>query len=467
MYDTEEGEINDRRALYIRCASCNSKIYFANWIDYASFRTDPTVVLKCPGFKCERPDNTIDSLVIANLITALPHRVKGTMLEENGEEKKIGVRMDEQRCREQIQKKIQKSSNVFKGSRNWDALLATIKSTSENQTNNVNGNKVNCFPSTAEQNNSYTTEFSNIIQSTYKNNPTGLSLDLIQAMWNQREFVRTMITKVSPTWKDPLESNIPRAIKDYHDFLLLLKVQKDSEDQNKILPTWNIDLIWHLHMLHPSKYHKMTLSELGRTPNHNMSITSSQVEESLMITKNAWEHLPSSLTRRIDLNKIKGFAHQRVSSKAANENRTFLQLRNKFVNGNMKKRISFTSLEDISYHDLPISSNTIHSPPQQKQQQNGSVKQNGGEYVEVVPSKPMPFLPVVLIADTMNKSNLILSNKTSTNREQILASILHTGYGCIGSVLDDIMNRETPIISKRLGIMFINLEYINLYGNYI
>ena len=66
----------------------------------------------------------------------------------------------------------------------------------------------------------------------------GLSLDLVQAMFNQREFIRTMVTEIAPRWKNPMEYNFPRAIKDYHDFLLLLKVQKDSETQDAILPTW-------------------------------------------------------------------------------------------------------------------------------------------------------------------------------------------------------------------------------------
>ena len=68
----------------------------------------------------------------------------------------------------------------------------------------------------------------------------GLSLDLVQAMYNQREFIHTMVTKIGPRWKNSKLSNFNRAIEEYHDFLLLLKSQKSTEEQNAILPTWRI-----------------------------------------------------------------------------------------------------------------------------------------------------------------------------------------------------------------------------------
>ena len=68
----------------------------------------------------------------------------------------------------------------------------------------------------------------------------GLSLDLVQAMLDQREYIHTMVTKIAPRWENPEKHDIPNAINDYHDFLLLLKVQKDPEVQNAILPTWAI-----------------------------------------------------------------------------------------------------------------------------------------------------------------------------------------------------------------------------------
>ncbi|KAI9274812.1 hypothetical protein BDA99DRAFT_498657 [Phascolomyces articulosus] len=422
--DSLEGEIHERRALYISCASCNSKIYFNNWIDYAAFRTDSTVVLQCPSFNCKHPDNTVDSLVIANLLSALSsHHVKGTKLNIEEKNNTLSIVIEEERnFQAKIKERIDMSKNVYYGSQCWDAVLAAIGT--------INANEKVERPSftTKKEENKYTPyalEFSNIIQTTYKNNPLGLSLDLAQAMLNQRQFIRTIITKVATGWKDPIGTTFPQAIKDYHDFLLLLKIQKSRKDQNAILPTWAIDLAWHVHMLHPSSYYKMTQSELGQVPIHGTSnVTLSQIEQSLVLTKNAWNQLPSSFTRNTGLAKMKDFAHRTVSKKAARENKIYNRLRDKFLNGgNITSRKPIMSLEDISYHsDTAMVHNSVSTISLEKNIQQRS-----------------SFLPVLVEKSNPTNTTIYSSTKeVEKMREHILSGIdtYSIGYGYIGTILD-------------------------------
>ena len=85
-------------------------------------------------------------------------------------------------------------------------------------------------------------DFGNVILSTYKNNPTPLSVDLIQAMLRYRDFISTVVTKIIPKWNDPL-AEIPNLIKEYYDFLILLKKKQKANNNNNdslitILPSW-------------------------------------------------------------------------------------------------------------------------------------------------------------------------------------------------------------------------------------
>ncbi|KAI9274813.1 hypothetical protein BDA99DRAFT_249446 [Phascolomyces articulosus] len=251
-------------------------------------------------------------------------------------------------------------------------------------------------------------EFSNIVQSTYKNNPLGFSLDLVQAMWNQREFVRTMYEKLIPTRKDPFKTIFPEAIKEYHDFLLLLKLQK-SEDQNYILPAWTADMAWHIHMLHPSNYYNMTVSELGQVPNH--------------------------VEQMINLGEMKDAAYRKISKKAARKNRTYNQLRSKFINKTIKKRMIITSIEDISFHG----DTSIHNINGAPAKQNGTLNQNrsyvlavkGHAGEKLKESSKQLFLPVIVNDKEASISPLVFSSPLTVH-ERILSNVAHTGYGYTG-----------------------------------
>ncbi|KAI9274828.1 hypothetical protein BDA99DRAFT_249733 [Phascolomyces articulosus] len=258
------------------------------------------------------------------------------------------------------------------------------------------------------------------------------SLDLVQAMWNQREFIHTTVTKMKSKSKTLLKSDFPRAIKDYHDFLLLLKLQK-PEDQDAILPTsWEVEMIWRLHMLHPPKYYRMMESQLGRVPNHNTIIHTSEIEQSHMRTRNAWEQVPPRLTRRVDVDQIKALAHRKGSKKNSRNSRYYNQLRSKFINGNMKNKISIA---------LP------------EEQKDGFLKKkllskhhHGGDR-----KKQQPFLPIM--TGETNSLNLdSIATVVEQVRKDILVNIAHTGHGYIGSIFDGerVYQEEMTTVSKRI-----------------
>ncbi|KAG2223651.1 hypothetical protein INT45_010010 [Circinella minor] len=415
--DTLEGETHERRALYIHCGSCSSKIYFESWLDYASFRTDPTVVVKCPSFICKHPENTVDSLSISNVLASLPFKVSGTKLDSDGAFKDEKITSKEKPIQERIDKRIKKSKDVFYGSKDMNAMLNCIANSEGNgKTNIIN----------ASGDKSYCKEFSNIVESTHKNNPMGLSLDLVQAMLDQREYIHTMVTKIAPRWENPEKHDIPNAINDYHDFLLLLKVQKDPEVQNAILPTWAIDMVWRTHLLFPFSYRDMMLSQLGRAPNHNTSVLHSHLENSFTITKNAWNKLPSSFTRSIDFGKMAGSVHRKISHKATRNFFKYNQLKNKCVNSNMKKKMSTLLLEDLSHHGSSARNDTPAFISESKN--NSNEKRNDDNDNKKQTSS---FLPITIHKES--QSNLIISETLACQvREEIYSKISHTGYGYIG-----------------------------------
>ncbi|KAI8148013.1 hypothetical protein BJV82DRAFT_594267 [Fennellomyces sp. T-0311] len=56
-----------------------------------------------------------------------------------------------------------------------------------------------------------------------------------------------------------------------------------------------VDFIWHLHMLHPSHYHDMTMREFGCVLNHDDVIGYHQSEKYRGATEMAWKDIPLSL----------------------------------------------------------------------------------------------------------------------------------------------------------------------------
>lgn len=94
-----------------------------------------------------------------------------------------------------------------------------------------------------------------------------LATQLRDAVVRQAEFVEKMNAHLwirSPA----LEGTLKRCIKRYKQFLLLLK----SQSKTTIVPTQDIDLIWHTHQCSPSLYAKGVKAMVGRFVNHDDTI---------------------------------------------------------------------------------------------------------------------------------------------------------------------------------------------------
>ncbi|KAI9499098.1 hypothetical protein BDB00DRAFT_924863 [Zychaea mexicana] len=362
LTETFEEQVHRRSALYIHCGFCNDRIYIQNWESYMDFRTDPNVALKCARLDCGK-DTTVDTLAVNELLLGLQYdkNIKGRQLDNNGKTRNIPLaettvlRNLENRVESLRKTDPEKCKSV-------DRILDTINEEQQRQqqiyyldkANDSRNASFSGFEETYGYDLRVAKDVVATLRSTYTNNPTPFSTDLIQAMLQQREFISTMVTKISPKWKDHARVEIPSAINDYHDFLLLMKKQKNGKVP---LPTWAVDFVWHVHMMHPWRYFSFMNNELGRVINHDNTLDPSKVKEHLTATEESWTNFPppsSFIQRNLDVTMMKGLARQTFSkprNEAALNPRVYKQLKDTLINTNVKKRISFKTLEDFSFHN--------------------------------------------------------------------------------------------------------------------
>ncbi|KAI8064347.1 hypothetical protein BC940DRAFT_95707 [Gongronella butleri] len=100
------------------------------------------------------------------------------------------------------------------------------------------------------------------IRTCYQGNPTRFSMDLIHGVCRQRPFYNLV---ASGNWR-PLV-RLRRVIRRYHDFLYTMR--KGFTYQ---VPTLEMDVGWHTHMLFAGRYRMFTLSYLGNVPNHDDAV---------------------------------------------------------------------------------------------------------------------------------------------------------------------------------------------------
>ncbi|KAI8065460.1 hypothetical protein BC940DRAFT_82825 [Gongronella butleri] len=136
----------------------------------------------------------------------------------------------------------------------------------------------------------------------YGGNPTKFSMDLIHAVLRQRSFYE----KVSRlNWKDA--ESFRRAIRGYHDFLHLIK----TNPRKTMVPTLEIDCVWHTHMLKVGSYRQFCLRHLGRVINHDDSIPSTAIDTHVRATLDAWKknslHYEVDLTATLEIKRENGF----------------------------------------------------------------------------------------------------------------------------------------------------------------
>ncbi|CAG8761709.1 43992_t:CDS:2, partial [Gigaspora margarita] len=98
------------------------------------------------------------------------------------------------------------------------------------------------------------------------------SIELVSAVIRQREFTHKMVDNA---WA--------QATIRYHKFLLLQK------DVGKLLvPTLDIDLCWHTHMLYATLYRNFTKKHMNRIINHDDTLSKSILSNGFAETSSAW-----------------------------------------------------------------------------------------------------------------------------------------------------------------------------------
>ncbi|GAA5805466.1 hypothetical protein HPULCUR_010982 [Helicostylum pulchrum] len=114
-------------------------------------------------------------------------------------------------------------------------------------------------------------DFMASIKSTYLCTPYRSSVDLLMAVSRLLEFTTTVTSLID--WKSSDE--IVRAIKRYREFLHITQCSPTIVP----VPTIDVDLIWHTHMLHPRNYRQFCTKHLKRIINHDDNIAPEDIEK--------------------------------------------------------------------------------------------------------------------------------------------------------------------------------------------
>ncbi|KAI9324495.1 hypothetical protein DFJ73DRAFT_242910, partial [Zopfochytrium polystomum] len=116
----------------------------------------------------------------------------------------------------------------------------------------------------------------------YKYNMAPTSIDLVAAVLRQRPFTLKMVSGVV----DWLERDaLPRATQRYHKFITLMA----REPSKFLVPTLDIDLMWHTHQLFPNKYRSYTLSNVRQVVNHDDGVDDKTLDDSFVTTTKLWK----------------------------------------------------------------------------------------------------------------------------------------------------------------------------------
>ncbi|KAG8781171.1 hypothetical protein FRC20_009019 [Serendipita sp. 405] len=119
--------------------------------------------------------------------------------------------------------------------------------------------------------------------------PGYASIDLVAAVLRQGSFIEKMRElgwlEFSHFQASANQVTLLRAIARYHAFLDLIAAKPGSF----LVPTVDIDLIWHTHQLSSAAYRADTLRLLGRTPNHDDAVQPVTLQSAYDKTAAAWK----------------------------------------------------------------------------------------------------------------------------------------------------------------------------------
>ncbi|CAO3615681.1 unnamed protein product [Mucor hiemalis] len=270
-YDLTVESLHDKNSYAsLTCIVCFSLIQ-SPWNEYAEWRTDHSIALLC---HCCYATFTVKHVGKANLNADNAKEKKtlaGLSLEINGKPRKV--------CSPNMSFEGVKALPFNRGLKPLDDYLRYSQEFMYNALNDKKRKKV-----------------IDAIQSTYLCTPyRASSLDLIQAVARQYKFA-VKVTK-SINWNVP--DGIIHGIRNYSKFLAIIKENPDL----KAVPTIEIDLAWHTHMLHHKKYRLFCFEYIGKLINHDENIPETELEAFVVKTDQAWKK--RNRNRRVAVEEVR------------------------------------------------------------------------------------------------------------------------------------------------------------------
>ncbi|GAA5796750.1 hypothetical protein HPULCUR_002125 [Helicostylum pulchrum] len=247
-YDlTEEVIKKNEGNASVRCVVCNMRMEVA-WDEYTEWRTDHSVALQC---HC------------CGVMFTVKHVGKANLLADNARVHKTASHREHELL---LPLKDIKSLPFNKGLGPLEDLLKAKKAT-RNYNTNLKESEKNVI---------------NALQSTYLCTPyRASSIDMIQAVARQYKFA-VKATKVI-NWNTP--DGIVKGIRNYASFLAVIHDNKSIV----AVPTYEIDLAWHTHMLSALAYRDFCYKIFNRLINHDDTISEENLKDHVKQTDIAWK----------------------------------------------------------------------------------------------------------------------------------------------------------------------------------
>ncbi|KAI8061894.1 hypothetical protein BDF21DRAFT_455466, partial [Thamnidium elegans] len=235
---------NNREHLFssyasITCIVCSNSVS-VTWEDYADWRTDERVAIRC---HCCDTEFTAKHCGKANLFQDISF--SGLPKDNN------------------ITKFLLNCCEL--GKQNFDAGPDRIEEFLARFQDRLGS------PSTSEKPTRSREEFMASIKSTYLCTPYRSSIDMLMAVSRLLGFTTKVTSQID--WKSSDE--IARSIQRYREFLHITQCSPTLIP----VPTIDVDLVWHTHMLHPKNYRQFSIKHLKRVINHDDNIPLEDIDK--------------------------------------------------------------------------------------------------------------------------------------------------------------------------------------------
>ncbi|KAG2218728.1 hypothetical protein INT45_006880 [Circinella minor] len=265
----------------VECSFCSTSME-CSWIEYADWRHNPKVGIEC--HICHQ-STTVGTASIARLNEDIVTRSfliatrnnSGTLLEKNGKIRTAGkfqIQRTMAHVMELAEKRLLPKRHLLLPTRSMDDTIAFILKMVSIKTHGTE---------TQHWHRRAALLLVDALRSCYQNNPSPFSLDLIQAVGRQQDFNTKAVIKID--WQPPF--GIARGIRQYQKFLRVIRIYPSQV----MVPTLEIDLAWHTHMLHPSTYRLFTFKYTGQYVNHDDNIVPERLSEFVKDTDKAWRKI--------------------------------------------------------------------------------------------------------------------------------------------------------------------------------